>query len=79
MTVHRNPEYVLDLVKGAFSENLRYLSFYESDSDVIRVTGYLAKRSEIEKYQKGRAVLQDTTQLATGATENGHVQERKVW
>lgn len=79
VTVHRNPEYVLDLVKGAFSENLRYLSFYESDSDVIRVTGYLAKRSEIEKYQKGRAVLQDTTQLATGATENGHVQERKVW
>ncbi len=79
ITVHRNPEYVLDIVKGAFAENLRYLSFYQGDSDVIRVTGYLAKRSEIEKFQAGKAVLQNTTQLATGATENGHVQERKVW
>lgn len=78
-TVHQNPEFVLDLVKGAFSLGLRYLSFHESGSDVIRVTGYLAKRSEIEKYQKGQAVLQNTTQLATGATNNGHVQERKVW
>lgn len=79
LMVHQNPEFVLDVVKGAFSSGLRYLSFYESNSDVIRVTGYLAKRSEIEKYQKGQAVLQNTTQLATGATNNGHVQERKVW
>ncbi len=79
MTVHQNPEFVLDLMKGAFSMDLRYLSFYENDSDVIRVTGYLAKRSEIEKYQKGQAVLQNTTQLATGATNNGHIQERRRW
>ena len=62
----------------AFQADLRYLSFYESDGDVIRVTGYLAKRSEIEKYQKGESVQQNTTQLATGATENGHVQERRI-
>lgn len=78
VTVHKNPEYVLDIVKGSFRTGLRYLSFYESDSDVIRVTGYLAKRSEIEKYQRGESVLQNTTQLATGATENGHIQERRV-
>lgn len=79
LTVHRNPEFVLDVVKGAYAADLRYLSFYEGGSDVIRVTGYLAKRSEIEKFQKGQAVLQNTTHLATGATANGHVQERKVW
>ena len=78
VTVHKNPQFVLDIVKGAFQADLRYLSFYESDGDVIRVTGYLAKRSEIEKYQKGESVLQNTTQLATGATENGHVQERRI-
>ena len=78
VTVHKNPQFVIDIVKGAFQADLRYLSFYESDGDVIRVTGYLAKRSEIEKYQKGESVLQNTTQLATGATENGHVQERRI-
>ena len=78
VTVHRNPDYVLDIVKGAFDKDIRYMSFYGSDSDVIRITGYLAKRSEIEKLRNGNAVLLDTTALALGATNNGKVQERKV-
>ncbi len=78
VTVHRNPEYIVDIVKGAFRENLRYLSFYESTGDVFRVTGYLAKRSEIQKYEKGEAVMHDTTQLAAGASELGHAQERRI-
>lgn len=78
VTVHRNPDYVLDIVKGAFTKEIRYMSFYGNDSDVIRVTGYLAKRSDIEKLRNGNAALQDTTALALGATNNGKVQERKV-
>lgn len=78
VTVHKNPEYVLDIVKGSFRKNLRYLSFYSSDSDVIRITGYLVKRSEIEKLENGEAVLQDTTALGMGACHNGHILERKV-
>lgn len=78
MTVHRNPEYVLDIIKGSFRMDLRYLSFYSSDSDVIRVTGYLVKRSELEKLAGGEAVLQDTTTLGLGAARNGHILERKV-
>lgn len=78
LTVHKNREYVLDIVKGAFRKDLRYLSFYSSDSDVIRVTGYLAKRSEMDKLAGGTAVLQDTTELGLGAAINGHVLERKV-
>ena len=78
MAVHRNPEYVLDIIKGSFKMDLRYLSFYSSDSDVIRVTGYLVKRSELEKLANGEAVLQDTTALGLGAARNGHILERKV-
>ena len=78
VTVHRNPEYVLDIIKGAFHKDLRYLSFYSSDSDVIRVTGYLVKRSEMEKLDAGNAVLQDTTALGLGASKNGKILERKV-
>ena len=78
LTVHKNPEYVLDIVKGAFQKDIRYLSFYSSDSDVIRVTGYLVKRSELEKLDAGNAVLLNTTGLGLGASKNGHILERKV-
>ncbi|MDO4519471.1 MAG: YjjI family glycine radical enzyme [Eubacteriales bacterium] len=78
ITVHKNPEYILDIIKGAFQIDLRYLSFYSSDSDVIRVTGYLVKRSEMEKLDKGEAVLQDTTALGLEATHSGHILERKI-
>ncbi|MCD7806070.1 MAG: DUF3029 family protein, partial [Lachnospiraceae bacterium] len=74
----KNPQFILDVVKGAFKKDLRYLSFHDKDSDVIRITGYLVKRSEIEKYQKGERVLQNTTQLGAGAVQNGRVLERKV-
>lgn len=77
-TVHKNPEFILDLVKGAFAKELRYLSFYEKDSDVIRITGYLVKRSEMEKLKAGNNVLQDTTHLGLGAAINSHILERKV-
>ena len=77
-TAHKNSEFILDIVKGAFKEDLRYLSFYASDSDVIRITGYLVKRSEIEKLRSGQAVLQDTTALGLGATDNGKVQQRRI-
>ena len=77
-TVHKNPEFLLDIVKGSFKDNLRYLSFYSSDSDVIRITGYLVKRSEIEKLRSGIAVLHNTTELGKGGVDNCKVEERKV-
>lgn len=78
MTVHKNPAFLLDIIKGSFKSDLRYLSFYASDSDVIRITGYLVKRSEIEKLRSGVAVLQDTTALGMGAADNCKIEERKV-
>lgn len=78
ITIHNNPEYVLDIVKGSFREGIRYLSFYRGDSDVIRVTGYLVKRSEMEKLDQGEAVLQNTTGLGLGAAKNCKILERKV-
>lgn len=78
VTVSRNADYVLDIVKGAFKKEIRYLSFYGNNSDVIRVTGYLVKRSELEKLDQGNAVLLDTTALGLDAAKNGKILERKV-
>ena len=77
-TAKRNPEYVLDLIKGAFAMDLRYFSFYSSDSDVIRVTGYLVKRSDIERIDSGDAVLATTTEFGADATRGLRVFERRV-
>ena len=42
-TAKRNPLAILDIIKGAFSIGARYISFYSSDADVVRITGYLVK------------------------------------
>lgn len=77
-TVSKNPSYVLDIIKGAFKNGMRYFSAYSTDCDVIRITGYLVKRSEIEKLQRGETVLRDTVALGMGSVENQRILERKV-
>ncbi|WP_066822415.1 YjjI family glycine radical enzyme [Clostridium tepidiprofundi] len=77
-TAKNNPQYVLDIIKGAFKENMRYISFYASDSDVIRITGYLVKRSEMEKLERGEQVLRDTVELGLGSVKNQGILSRKV-
>jgi YjjI family glycine radical enzyme len=76
-TARRNPEYLLDMVKGGFAKGGRYFSIHSGDSDVIRVTGYLVKRSEMDKLKGGKSVLQNTTALGLGAATNARVLERK--
>lgn len=77
-TAKNNPKYILDILKGAFKEKMRYISIYSSDSDVIRITGYLVKKSEMEKLDKGKQVLHDTVALGLGSAKNQKVLERKV-
>ncbi len=78
VTAQKNPAFIVDLVKGSFAKDVRYLSFYSSNSDVVRISGYLVKRSEMEKLKAGSNVLQDTTHLGVGASTNLHVLDRKV-
>lgn len=77
-TAKKNPESILDIIKGAFKEGMRYFSLYSSDSGVIRITGYLVKKSDMEKLAKGEQVLQDTVALGLGAANNSRILERRV-
>ena len=58
---------MVDIVKGAVDLGVRYLAFYEENSDLVRITGYLVKRSEMEKYRNEQAVLQNTTRFGVDA------------
>lgn len=77
-TYRDNIDALYDILKGSFNDGMRYISFYASDSDVVRISGYLVKKSEIEKLRKGQAVLKDTTELGLGAADNLKVMERKI-
>lgn len=77
-TTERNPQYILDIIKGAFQEQMRYFSLYSSDCDVIRITGYLVKRSDMEKLDAGQQVLHDSVVLGLGSVKNQRILERRV-
>lgn len=77
-TAKKNPQAILDIIKGAFSLDMRYISYYSTDSDVIRVTGYLVKKSDIERLEKGMMVLDNSTVLGMGAKVGLHILERRV-
>lgn len=74
----QNPAALLDVVKGAFSCGVKYMSFYSADTDLVRITGYLVKRSEMEKFWQGEAVLQNTTRLGAPAYDVNGLVQRKV-
>lgn len=73
-----NPEFILNIIEGSFNEGMRYISVHSSDCDVIRITGYLVKKSEIEKLERGEATLQDTVQYGMEQAQNGKILERIV-
>jgi YjjI family glycine radical enzyme len=73
-----NPRHLLDIARGAMASGLRYFSAYASDSDVVRITGYLVKRSEMERLGRGEASLQDTTALGRNAVNNLGVLDRRL-
>ncbi|PAB57246.1 YjjI family glycine radical enzyme [Anaeromicrobium sediminis] len=77
-TVNENLKSVLDIIKGSFRSGMRYISIHSSDCDVIRITGYLVKKSEIEKLSRGEQVLKDTVVLGKGAVNNHGILNRRV-
>lgn len=77
-TAKRNPKAVLDVFKGGFKLGNRYLSAYNDDGDLIRVTGYLVKKSDVEAFKAGKQVTYDTAQYAADPLKKYGILDRKV-
>ncbi|MDY3118062.1 MAG: YjjI family glycine radical enzyme [Peptoniphilus sp.] len=77
-TAKRNPKAVLDVFKGGFKLGNRYLSAYNDDGDLIRVTGYLVKKSDVEAFKAGKQVTYDTVQYAADPLTKYGILDRKV-
>jgi YjjI family glycine radical enzyme len=59
-TARENPEAALDIIEGALRRGVRGLSVGCADSEYVRVTGYLVRRSDIEGARIERQYRHDT-------------------
>lgn len=64
-TARENPEAVLDIVNGAIHNGIRTLSVGSVDSEFIRVSGYLVRRSDLEAARAERAMRYETVDFAS--------------
>ena len=78
ITAERNPAALLDIVKGAFSKGDKYCAFYGADGDMVRITGYLVKKSDLEKYDSGEVVLQDNVINGSSNYKLNRLKDRKI-
>lgn len=76
-TYKEHTDAIVNVVDGAFKTGIRYFSAYSDSSDVVRVTGYLVKRSEVEKLESGKAVKNNATVFGMNAKRNSKALDRK--
>lgn len=77
-TYLKTPDAILAIIKGSLANGLRYFSGYLENNDVVRVTGYLVKKSEIEKLRQKKQSLNQVTLYGMGAQDGGHALDRRV-
>jgi YjjI family glycine radical enzyme len=74
-TAVRNPQAVVDIIRGALAEGMRDVTFNLDSNDFIRITGYLVRKSDLAKILEHGA-RHGSTLLGAGSVERSHVTER---
>ena len=77
-TAHSNLDGLLTLVKGAIRQGLRIMAVNRGDGELVRITGYLVKRTDIEKYFKGEPLREGTVKLGAVSVANNKILERVI-
>ncbi len=73
-TTRRNPQAVVDVIRGAFGTGMRDFTFNLDSNDFIRITGYLVRKSDLAKIEGG--ARHDSTFLGAGSVAQSHVDHR---
>jgi len=76
-TVKSNPQAMFQLCKGALSLGFREFTANVANNDLVRVTGYMVKRSDIETFKQCGSRT-NTTGLAAEAAINTGILQRQA-
>ena len=74
-TATRNPQAVVDVIRGAFAEGMRDVTFNLDSNDFIRITGYLVRKSDLAKLAD-QGARHGSTALGAGSVQRSHVDQR---
>ena len=76
-TIKNNPEAMQQLCKGAFSCGFREFTVNVASNDLVRVTGFMIRLSDIKKFNEDKGSRTNTTALGAEAADVVKILERK--
>lgn len=76
-TAVRNPEAVVDIIRGAFASGMRDFTFNLDSNEFIRITGYLVRKSDLVDIE-AHGARHSSDYLAAGSEANFHLTQRAV-
>jgi YjjI family glycine radical enzyme len=75
-TATRNPQAVVDVIRGAMATGMRDVTFNLDSNDFIRITGYLVRKSDLATLEATGVARHGSDVLAAGSVANSHVTQR---
>ncbi len=76
-TIRNNPQAMLQLCKGALQSGFREFTANVASNDLVRVTGYMVRLSDIARFKECKIARTNTTALASEAAELTGILDRK--
>jgi len=76
-TVRANPQALTQLCKGALASGFREFTANVAGADLVRVTGYMIRLSDVKKFNEGLGSRANTTGLGAEAADLTGILERR--
>jgi YjjI family glycine radical enzyme len=77
-TVVRNPEAMVDIIRGGFASGMRDFTFNLDSNEFVRITGYLVRKSDLVTIAECGVVRHGSDHFAAGSENSFHVTQRAV-
>jgi YjjI family glycine radical enzyme len=77
-TAVRNPQAVVDIIRGAFSSGMRDFTFNLDSNEFVRITGYLVRKSDLAAIAAHGVARHSSDYLAAGSEDAYHLTSRAV-
>ncbi len=77
-TAVRNPQAVVDIIRGAFRQGMRDFTFNLDSNEFVRITGYLVRKSDLAAIAATGSARHSSDHLAAGSENSFHLTQRAV-